>query len=376
MAEEDTSQEKTEPASPRRLEKAREEGQIPRSKELNTAAILLMGSAALLMFGQNLGGAMLRVARDSFALDRATLFDSRLLGTHLGAALNESLAGLAPFLILLLIASLLAPVALGGILFTAKGLVPKFSRLNPLEGLKRMFSARSLMELLKAVAKFLVVASLAILILASMRGDLIALGQEALQPAVVHALRIIGWSALGLSASMLLIVAVDVPFQLYDHQKKLRMTRQQLKDEMKDTEGKPEVKGRIRQVQRDIARNRMMGKVPQADVVITNPTHFSVALSYSVGESGAPIVVAKGVDLIALKIREIATAHAVPVVSSPALARALYYSTELEREIPSGLYVAVAQVLAYVFQLRNYRRGLAGRPHLPDDFPIPEELQR
>ncbi len=376
MAEEDSAQEKTEQPTPKRLEKAREEGQVPRSRELNTAAILLAGTLTLTFFGAGLAQSMADVARNAFELERAEMFDDHLLAGHLSAALGDSLVGLAPFFVVLLVASLLGPIALGGWLLSPKALVPKFSRLNPIEGLKRMFSMKALVELIKALAKFLVVATIAVVILLYLRGDLVALGREAIENAIEHSLWIIAWSAIGLSASMIIIVAVDVPFQLYDHQKKLRMTMQQVRDELKDTEGKPEVKGRIRQLQREMARSRMMGKVPKADVVITNPTHFAVALRYDVQEAGAPVVLAKGADLVALKIREIATAHGVPVVSSPALARALYYGAELDREIPRGLYVAVAQVLAYVFQLRSYRRNGGSRPAPPEDLPIPDDLRR
>ena len=346
MAEEDNAQEKTEQATPRRQEKAREDGQVPRSRELATAAVLLSGCAGLMLFGRSVGETLLNLGRTSFQVDRAEAFDSSQLGIRLSGAAIEIAQGLAPFFLLVLIAALIAPMALGGFLLSPKALAPKLSRLNPLEGLKRMVSLKALVELLKSVAKVLVVASVAGLILYASRSDLITIGLQGLRPAIHHSLSVIVWSALGISAATLLIVAVDVPFQLFDHNKKLKMTRQQIKDEMKDTEGKPEVKGRIRQLQREMARSRMMAKVPEADVVITNPTHFSVALSYETAGSGAPVVVAKGTDLLALKIREIAVAHNVPVVSTPPLARAVYYSTEVDQEIPRGLYVAVAQVLA------------------------------
>ena len=376
MAEEDNAQEKTEQATPRRLEKAREDGQVPRSRELATAAVLLSGCAGLLLFGRSVGETLLNLGRTSFHVDRAEAFDSSQLGIRLSGAAIEIGLGLMPFFMLVLVAALLAPMALGGFLLSSKALAPKFSRLNPLEGLKRMVSLKALVELLKSVAKVVVVASVAGLILYASRADLITIGMQGLRPAIHHSLSVIVWSALGISAATLLIVAVDVPFQLFDHNKKLKMTRQQIKDEMKDTEGKPEVKGRIRQLQREMARSRMMAKVPEADVVITNPTHFSVALRYETAGSGAPVVVAKGTDLLALKIREIAVAHSVPVVSTPPLARAVYYSTEVDQEIPRGLYVAVAQVLAYIFHLRSYRRGRGDKPTLAEDLPIPEDFQR
>jgi flagellar biosynthetic protein FlhB len=375
MAEEDTGQEKTEQATPKRLEKAREEGQVPRSRELNTAAILLAGTAGILLFGAAAGQSMQAIMRDSFSLSRAEIFDTSYMGLHLGAAAVESITSLTPFTLLVIVAALLSPVALGGWLMSAKALQPKLNRLSPIQGLKRMFSKKALMEMFKALAKFLVVGSIAVLILFNMQQDLLTIGNESVRPAISHSVWVIAWSALAMGASMLIIVMVDVPFQIMDHAKKLKMTVQQVKDELKDTEGKPEVKSRIRQLQRDFARSRMMGAVPDADVVITNPTHYAVALKYDVEKSAAPIVVAKGADLVAFRIREVAEANEVTVLSAPPLARSIYHTTELEQQIPAGLYVAVAQVLAYVFQLNSYRKGMAARPAPLDDLEIPEELQ-
>lgn len=374
MAEEDTGQERTEQATPRRLERAREEGQVPRSRELNTAAILLAGSAALLIFGQWLGTRILGIGRTSFALNREEIFDTGYMAIHLGNALERALGMITPIFLLLAVAALLAPSALGGWLFSAKALVPKLERLSPLKGLARMFSLRSLVELLKAVAKVLLVGSIAVLLLWLLRADLSSMAVQPLEPALRHSLRVLGWSALALSASTLLIAAVDVPFQIFDHAKKLRMSTQQIRDEMKETEGKPEIKSRIRQLQRQLARSRMMSAVPKADVVITNPSHYAVALRYDLERGGAPTLLAKGSDLVAFKIREVAEANAVPVVRSPKLARAIFFTTEIDAEIPGGLYLAVAQVLAYVYHLRNFRRGRGAPPTLPDELEIPEGM--
>ena len=376
MAEEDTGQEKTEEATPRRLERAREEGQVPRSRELSTAAILLAGSASLFAFGNVLGSGLLGIGRNAFRFDRAALQapDAMLLG--LGAASSSALWMLAPVFVLLLLAAVLGPAALGGWIFSARALAPKLERLDPVRGLGRMLSLRSLVELLKAIAKVLLVGGVALLLLWALRGELAAMAMQPLEPAIRHAVTVLGWSALALSASTLLIAAVDVPFQVMDHTKKLRMTMQQVRDEIKESEGRPEVKSRIRQLQRQFARSRMMAAVPKADVVITNPSHYAVALRYDAGRTAAPQLLAKGSDLVALKIREIAEANGVPVVSSPRLARAIYFTTELEAEIPAGLYLAVAQVLAYVFHLRNHRRGRGAAPVLPEELPIPEGMDR
>jgi flagellar biosynthetic protein FlhB len=283
---------------------------------------------------------------------------------------------LAPLFLLLLAAAVLAPSALGGWIFSASSLALRIERLDPVRGLQRMFSLRALVELLKGVAKVVVVGAVAGLLLWGLRHDLAAMAAQPLEPALRHAVVVVGWSGLALSASTLLIAAADVPFQLFDHARKLRMTTQQVRDEMKETEGRPEVKTRIRQLQRQLARSRMMAAVPKADVVITNPTHYAVALRYDVGRAAAPVLLAKGSELVALRIREIAEANGVPVVSSPRLARAIFFSTELEAEIPAGLYLAVAQVLAYVFHLRNHHRGRGAAPVLPEDLPVPEGMDR
>ena len=372
MADEDESgQEKTEDPTGRRLSKAREEGQVPRSRELNTAAVLIAGAVSLLIFGGMVSDRLMSIARQSFQFSRTHAMDSSLMVNALGTAAGQSMLSLVPAFIALLLAAVITPNLLGGWNFATKTLVPNLKKLDPIAGMKKIFSVRGLVEMLKAIAKILVVGAVGILIIWSMQSDILNMGREALWPAVDHALTVITWSALALAVSTLLIAAVDIPYQMYDHKKKLKMTKQQVKEEMKNVEGDPQVKGRIRQAQMQAAMRRMMAEVPKADVVITNPTHFAVALRYDVSKSGAPMLVAKGADQIAFKIREIAAANDVPVVSSPKLARAIYHTTELDMEIPSGLYLAVAQVLAYVFHLKNFKARRAQRPTLPTDLPIP-----
>ncbi len=239
-----------------------------------------------------------------------------------------------------------------------------------------MFSTHALVELLKALGKFLVVLAVALVVLTAYQDDLLSIAKQPLELAIAHSAEIVGWCALWMACGLIIIAAVDVPFQLWDNKQKLMMTKQEVKDEYKDSEGKPEVKGRIRQMQREMAERRMMQAVPEADVVITNPTHFAVALKYDVDKGNAPVLLAKGGDFLALKIREVAQEHKVMVLESPALARAVYYSTELDQEIPAGLYLAVAQVLAYVYQLRQYQAGQGKRPDPLRDLPIPRELRR
>lgn len=376
MAENENGADKSEQPTEKRLRESREKGQVARSRELNTLAILLAGCGGLLASGGSLAEALLKVMLANFSLSRDVLYSEQSMALWLLASGKLALEALAPLFVVLLIAAIAGPIALGGWLFSVESLQPKFSRLNPLEGLKRMFSVRSLVELLKALAKFLVVLLVALAVLSGDRADLLAIAQEPLELAILHSAQVVGWSALWISCGIILIAAVDVPFQLWDHRQKLMMTKQEVKDEYKDSEGKPEVKGRIRQLQREMAERRMMQAVPQADVVITNPTHFAVALKYDGDKGGAPVLVAKGGDFLALKIREIAQEHKVTVLESPALARAVFYSTELDQEIPAGLYLAVAQVLAYVYQLRQFQAGKGKRPAPLADLPIPPELRR
>ncbi|MCS5563211.1 flagellar biosynthesis protein FlhB [Marinobacter qingdaonensis] len=376
MAEEnDNSQEKTEEATPRRLEKAREEGQTARSKELATMAVLMAGAGSLMIFGASLGGTLEAIMRDSFVLERTAIFDTRHMSVQLIASAKEAAWALAPILVVLLVAAIAGSIGIGGLLFSGKAIAPKFSRMNPIKGLGRMFSARSLVELVKAIAKVGLVMAVAILILNLRTEDLLSIAEEPVVPAMEHVLWTLGWSFFLLSCATIVIALIDVPFQIYDHQKKLRMTKQEVKDEFKDTEGKPEVKGKIRQLQREMAQRRMMQDVPSADVVITNPTHYAVALKYDQNAMGAPVVVAKGADEVAFKIMEIAREHKVEVLRTPPLTRAVYHNTDLGEEIPDGLYMAIAQVLAYVFQLRQFRKGRGPKPGMPE-FPIPSDLRR
>lgn len=375
MAEDgDSSQDKSEEPTGRRIEKAREDGQVPRSKELNTTLLLMIGSAGLLMFGAQIGQSLMNVMTASFSFTREAIFDQKQMGLSLVNAAIEISQMVLPLLILLFFAAIVGSVALGGWLFSAKSLVPKFSKLNPIKGLGKMFALKSLVELLKAIAKITIVMVFAVLIIRSQMPELLGLGHESVIPAMAHAAQILAWSFFLLSCTMIVIAAVDVPFQIYEHVKSLKMTKQEVKDEYKDTEGKPEVKQKIRQLQMQMAQRRMMQDVPQADVVITNPTHFSVALRYDPEKDGAPILLAKGHDHMALKIREIAKAHGIEQIAAPPLARSVYHHAEVGQEIPSGLYLAVAQVLAYVFQLKQFRRRVAPRPKMPD-FPIPDDLK-
>jgi len=378
MAEDqDSSAEKSQEPTPKRMEKAREEGDMARSHELTTMAILLTGAVGMLVFGRYMGDALADVLRFSLVLEREALFDTAAMFSLLGSAMMAGLLSLIPLFVFLLIAAFLGPMALSGWNFAIKAVAPKASRLNPLSGFKRMFGSRALMELSKAIAKVVVVAAIATLVFYLNRGEIQSIMDESTSAAIIHAIVIVAWGVLAMASAMILIAVVDIPFQIHQHIQKLRMTMQQVKDERKDTDGRPEVKQRIRQLQIDMAQNRMMNDVPNADVVITNPEHYAVALRYNQDGGGAPVMLASGVDLMAHRIREIAAEHDIPVVQSPALARAIHFNTRVGDEIPAGLYMAVAQVLAYVYQLRAWEQGETRvAPTLANDLPIPPDLRR
>lgn len=375
MAEQDSSQEKTEEPTARKLEKSREEGEVPRSKELATTMVLVIGAAGLLAFGPWMAERMVRIAKLGFSVERDAIYDTSVMALYLTASLGEATFALAPWLVLVLIAAIAGPVGVGGWLFSTKAFMPKLSRINPLSGLKRMFSMNSLVELLKAWAKVLVVGFIAWSVLAYFFVESTQLQYKSLRPAIDGAIHIVLWSVFALALSTIVIAVADVPWQIYSHTKKLRMSLQEVKDEYKDTEGKPEVKGKIRQLQREAAQRRMMADVPTADVVITNPTHYAVALKYQMGSMSAPLLVAKGSDQVAMKIREIAKEHNVPQLQAPPLARAIYGHTKVGDEIPEGLYVAVAQVLAYVYQMDMYAKGKGPKPERKPEMPIPRDLR-
>ena len=376
MAESESGADKTEDPTEKRKKDSREKGEIARSKELNTLAIMLAGSAGLLIFGGALAQDLMELMRYNFSLSREVLLNPDSMGAFLLHSGKIALLAVQPVLITLLIAALVGPISLGGWLFAAGSLAPKFSRMNPAAGIKRMFSAKALVELLKALAKFFIILIVALLVLKSDIDDLLRIAHEPLELAVIHSLQVVGWSALWMACGLILIAAVDVPVQLWESHQKLLMTKQEVRDEHKDQEGRPEVKQRIRQVQREMSQRRMMAAIPDADVIITNPTHYAVALKYDPEKGGAPMLLAKGSDFLALKIREIGDKHNILLLESPALARSIFYSTELEQEIPAGLYLAVAQVLAYVYQIRQHQAGKGKRPDPLKDLPIPADLRR
>jgi len=373
---EDSDQEKTEEPTGKRLEDARKKGQIARSRELNTFAMLIVSATLLLMQGEKIGRGLLEMMRTEFQLNRETIFDPASTVLHFKQAMIDGLMLLAPFFALTVVVAIIAPISLGGWIFTWEAISPKLEKLDPIKGIPRLFAVRGLIEMLKALLKILLVFAVAVVLYRSYISELLGLGAEHMEQSVEHALNIIGMCFLLLSASLVLIAMIDVPYQLWDHSKKLKMTLQEIKDEHKDSEGSPEVKGRQRRMQMDMAQNRMMAEVPKADVIVTNPSHYAVALKYDQNSNSAPTLVAKGVDLIAAQIRNVAIGADVPLVASPPLARALYYSTELDKEIPQGLYLAVAQILAYVYQLKSAQKHDWRVPLPPEDIKVPDEFKR
>jgi flagellar biosynthetic protein FlhB len=370
----DSSQEKTEEPTSKKLEKARTDGQIPRSKELSTSLILITGALSLWAFGGVLFNAAQKIFDFNFDLQRFHIFDTNQMIIHLSASMLQAMVAISPVMILLVVAAIFGPMALGGWMFSGKSLLPKLDRISPLAGFKRMFSVKSLVELLKGWAKILVVVGTILGLFFSLKDTVFVLNQEPHRAAIFHATDLVMIGALALALCTLLISIIDVPFQIYEFTKKMKMSLQEVKDEHKDTEGKPEVKQRIRQLQHEMSQRRMMSDVPDADVIITNPTHYAVALKYHSDEMKAPILLAKGTDEVALKIREIAKHKSVPIVEAPTLARSVYAFTKIGKEIPEGLYVAIAQVLAYVYQLDQYFKGLGERPKQPV-FPVPSDLR-
>jgi len=361
--------ERTEQPTPKRLEEARKRGQVPRSTELSAAAVLLTAGGGLHFLGRYMGGQLDGLMSSALALSREQSMDETFMLATLSNDVLHALVTCAPILVLTLIAALTAPMLLGGWNLSFAALAPDLTRLNPLAGFARMFSARGAVELGKAFAKFVALALVAFHILHQKSAELLGLGMEPTRAAIGHAASVTGYAFLMLAGTLGLIAAVDVPWQLWQHTRRLRMTRQEVREEMKESEGSPEIKGRIRSLQREVAKRRMMQEVPKADVVIVNPTHFAVALRYDEQRMRAPLVVAKGADLIAARIREVATESKVPIFEAPPLARALFRSAEIGAEIPASLYVAVAQVLTYIYQLKTASSRGMSPPRPPDIDP-------
>lgn len=371
---EGNDQEKTEAPSQQRLDKAREEGQVPQSRELATLVVLMTGGAALWWMANDLGQTLSGIVRGGLQFDPGIARDSAHVMTKLSNQFYTAALALTPFLALVVLATLASPLLLRGWLFSTKAFFPDFNRMNPLTGIKRMFSTQSLVELVKSLAKVGLLGVVAAWLIWSNLDAIFSLSLEAPSTAIKHMGDLIGKVFLLASGAMIFIVVLDLPYQLWSYTNKQKMTKEELRQEAKESEGDPHIKARIRAQQREMARHRMMAAVPTADVVVTNPSHYAVALKYSEGKMGAPRVVAKGADAVAAHIRELAAENKVPLLEAPPLARALFRHTELGDEIPAKLYAAVAEVLAYVFQLRHYQQVGGAYPTAPTALPVPAEL--
>ncbi len=376
MAEE-SGQEKSEQPSAKRLFDAREKGQVPRSMEFTTVIVLIASAVGMIFLGERILRSVADAMIVSLSVTRKEIFDPAAMAQHFLFSLEIIALDLVSFLGITALAALIAPASIGGWNFSIQAMGVNPEKLDPLKGLKRILGPQGLIELVKALAKFLLVGIISTLILWNLRDQLLTLGMQEVNVAMASLGSLVLWVFLLISSSLFLIALIDVPFQHWNHIRQLKMTKQEVKDESKDTDGSPELKGRIRRMQVELSQQRMMQDVPQADVIITNPSHYAIALRYEQSGTGAPVVVAKGVDLIAQQIRLVGDANEVPIISAPPLTRAIYFSTELGEEIPAGLYIAIAQILAFVFQLRRYNNHGGNKPQLnTDDLAIPDELKR
>lgn len=370
----DDSQERTEEATPKRKEEARKKGTVARSKDFNTAMLLLAAAVSFAVFGEHMASHAFSIFEITYTANDSGLVPEEKLFDLLIEASMAGLAILVPVFFLCILAIFLGPLLVGKIIFSSDPIKFKLERLNPIKGLAKMVSLKSLMELVKSILKILLVFAFAASLFYFFFEPILGLSKPLLVSGLAKFFDIMQFSFLTLCFSIFIIAGIDIPFQLFQHNKEIKMTKQEVKDEMKETDVKPEIKSKILKVQRDISRQRMMEKVPDADVIITNPTHFAVALKYDDKKMRAPVLLAKGADNVAAKIRQIAHHHQVPIVQLPLLARAIYYNTEINDEIPSRLYVACAQVLAYVYKLKLFKKGKASKPKLPKNITVPKDM--
>ena len=371
---EDSDAEKTEAASPKRLEQAREEGDVPRSREVATFTVLMASGCCLWFAGDAIVRRLTAVMVSGLTLDREQILNPNMMILRVASDVTSVLLTCLPYAVAIMVVALASPLLVGGWLFSSKAFTPNFGKLNPIRGLGNMVSKNALVELLKALAKTLVVGFVAWMVMQHYKDAVLGLSVESLKAGSAHLISLLISAFLIIVGALGLIAAIDGPYQMWHYANKMKMTLQEVKQEAKESDGNPQIKQKIRQLQHEMSRRRMMADVPTADVVVTNPTHYAVALKYSDGMRGAPKVVATGVDEVAAKIREIAKDNKVILLEAPALARALHKHTEIGDEIPEALYAAVAEVLAYVFQLRLFSKGGGNRPDMPKKLDVPPEL--
>ncbi len=374
MPENEDGQDKSEDPTEKKKTESRKKGQIARSKELTTLFMLIISIVGIMIFSGDMLEVITAIMKNNFSVERSVLFDSTQLFKHFKGELSAMVFALLPLFFLMLFTAIFSSALLGGFNFSAEAITPKLSKLDPIKGLKKIFGTNGIIELVKSILKIMLMGNVAVYFLWQAKDEIYGLSEEPFPGAFIHAMELISWQFLLVSLTMIVVALIDVPYQIWSNTRQLKMTKQEVKDESKNSDGNPEVKGRIRQKQLEIAQQRMMSDVPKADVIITNPTHYAVALKYDIEGSGAPIMLAKGADLVALQIRSVALANDVPIMEIPPLSRAIYHSVDIGQEIPAGLYVAVAQVLAYIFQLKGGDIEQHSKPDM-SNLPIPDEYK-
>ncbi len=378
MADEnDDGQEKSEEPTGKRLSKARDEGQIARSSEINIAASVISVALFIFLFGKSLLGNVANVFATGLVFDAQSVLEPQVAAGRLDDAMLEAFFAILPLMLLSASVVVVCSGLIGGYNFTWKALQPKASKFNPIAGLKRMFGTRSLVELAKAIAKFALVGGVAYILITSSVSEFSEISRMAFEPGISASASLVTTAFLVAATTLIIIALIDAPYQAYKHNQQLKMTKKEVKDERKDTDGSPEVKQRIRQKQREVYTARMLEAVAEADVVITNPEHFAVALAYDPSSDDPPRVVAKGADFTAQRIRERAAEEGVPLFQSPVLARALFFTTEIQGFIPEALFEAVAQVIAYIFNINSINRSdpmyAKPVPRVPDNMVFDSE---
>ena len=373
---EDSGQEKTEEPTSKKIEDAKKKGQVARSKELGTMFVLMFSAISLLLYGPEIGKGLYNVMGRLLSLNRNETYDTTKMFSVWGVVGDALLFPMAMFVFIIVIAAFIGNTLLGGFNFSWKAAAPKANKMSPAKGIKRMLGPQAGVELVKSLLKFAVVAGFAVFLINTFFDEILHLSIESAPGNIIHSLEILSWMFLGLTCTLIVIAAIDAPYQSHKHHKELKMTLQEVKDEYKNSEGDPQIKARIRRTQREMSQRRMVQDVPDADVIVTNPTHYSVAIKYDTAKAGAPIVLAKGLDELAMQIRKVGKGNDVPIVESPVLTRALYHTTEVGQQIPDQLFTAVAQVLAYVFQLKRFKKGRGKRPiPLNKKLPIPDDYK-
>lgn len=373
MAEE-SDLEKSEQASSTRLEKAYEEGDVPRSRELATCVLLFTAGLSVWGLGSHLNSSMKDLLSAGMTFDSKLAFNTESSLGRLSDQIIDLLIAFAPLGLALMVAAIAAPILVGGWNFSTNLLAPNFERLDPIKGMGNLFSQNSLVELVKAIAKAILIGVVAYFVIAADFAQLITLSLVPVEVGLAETGLFLVKAFIFIAGALVVIALVDVPYQLYSYAEKHKMSIHELKQESKEGNGNPEIKAKIRQQQREMSRRRMMSNVQKADVIITNPTHYSVAIQYKEGDMRAPVLLAKGADTLALRIREIAKEHEILILESPKLARAIYANTELDTEIPEALYLAVAEILAFVFQVKNFNGRSGAYPNQPHNIFVPDEL--